>query len=56
VLVGGRVYDNNVPFGTSREAWENGYFVTALPTYTEMTIGQAARSGVGTINLFGVAR
>lgn len=39
VLMDGRVYDNNVPFGVSRTKWENGYMVTSLPEYQEMTIG-----------------
>jgi hypothetical protein len=47
VLVDGRVYDNNVPFGVSRTAWENGYLVTAFPEFQEMTIGYAAKPEVG---------
>ena len=47
VLVDGRVYDNNVPFGVPRAMWENGYLVTAWPEYIEMTIGHAARPEVG---------
>lgn len=47
VLVNGRVYDNNIPFGVSRTAWETGYLVTSWPEYVEMTIGLAAFPGVG---------
>lgn len=44
----GRVYDNNVPFGVSRLAWENGYELFIIGA-GEMTIGEAAKRGFGTI-------
>lgn len=47
ILVDGRVYDNNVPFGVTRAAWEEGYEVTSFPEFKVMTIGYAARPEVG---------
>ena len=50
VIHNGRVYDNNVPFGVPRLAWENGYelFVYGVG---ELTIGQAAALNLGTIRV-----
>ena len=48
VLVKGRVYDNNVPFGVPRLAWEEGYEIAPLD-YQEISIGDAHRIGYGII-------
>jgi hypothetical protein len=43
VLVSGRVFDNNVPFGVSRAVWEDGYEVY-VNGVGEMTIRTSRRS------------
>jgi len=50
VLVAGRVFDNNVPFGVPRAAWENGYELFVIGV-GEMTIGAAAAAGHGTLRV-----
>lgn len=50
VLYDKRVFDNNVPFGVSRTKWEEGYELFILGQ-GEMTIGESARKGFGTIKV-----
>jgi RHS repeat-associated protein len=51
VLVKGCVFDNNVPFGVPREAWEQGYEIMTRFDFRIITIGEANRTGAGKIEV-----
>jgi len=51
VLVGGEVYDNNVPFGVPRTLWENGYLIGPRDRPgTDLTLRQAHDYKYGVLN------
>ena len=51
VLLAGRVFDNNVPFGVPRSLWESIYLVAPINQAGEITIGEADRTGYGKIKV-----